>query len=716
MKKQYSLDFNKYTPVSQGNGYLFNQYDSISSFIKTNFRKDLHGILLKPIKTSNSVDFWSEDRIDFVELDTLSSEKRINALKRYNAFLYEIEKKCKILAVGTGDDDFKWASILRKVFDMDSNVVLSDGESIRLVWGWAFFNKSMYIIPFADFSDLLDPEEESTVIDSNETEDSVQEEPTLEETESNVKETIPNVETDPTPEIIETEEEVVIEEEEEEESPPTLPKEPLKAREIVPPTTNGFTQFLDAIENFGRKYWWLLLILLIILLLFLIGKCGASQVIHAAEMDPIDLDREYRDFMPDEPRARIRPIEDDQLIDDEESHNRIVADVVNIALKKKTDNFRHFAVDLKHAFPGNEFEVVYFDDETRRLQFRFPENQRDQIKQEIRSKLNTYKLLIWDEAIFEASKSFNDPSFSEPSKSWPWQTIHANQAWDISTGNTSVVVAVIDDGFDLNHIELKNKYIKPYNVVSDSRQITSGPDRKHGTHVAGIIIANGNNGKGMCGVAPGCRFMPIQAAGESGMFSMTDVIDGILYAIKNNADVINMSLGKMFPDGIPPNEQQQISDQYGKDEALFWNELFDMAEENKVTIVVAAGNQDIMVGLDPMQRSNKVIKVAATDNDKKKASFSNYFKRNPNNGSCVSAPGLNIFSTVPGNQFEMMSGTSMASPMVAGVVALMKSANKNLSNQQIMKILNETSFKTNDKKLGPVVQADKAVQRSKQAL
>jgi subtilisin family serine protease len=713
MKKQYSLDFNKYTPISQGNGYLFNQFDSISSFIKTNFRKDLHGILLKPIKTSNSVDFWSEDRTDYVELDTLSSEKRMLALERYNAFLYEIEKKSKILTVGTGDDDFKWASILRKAFDMDSNIVLSDGESIRLVWGWAFFNKSMYTIPFAEFSYLLDPEEDSAFIDSDELEDSVQAEPSFEETEPNVKETIPSVEPDPIPEITTTEEEIVMEEEV---YKPIPPIEPMKAREIVPPTSNGFTQFLDALENFGRKFWWLLLILLILLLLFLIGKCGASQVIQAAEMDPIDLDREYRDFMPDEPRSRIRPIEDDQLIDDEESHNRIVADVVNIALKKKTDNFRHFAVDLKHAFPGNDFEVVYFDDETRRLQFKFPENQRAQIKQEIRSKLNGYKLLLWDEAIFEASKSFNDPSFSEPSKSWPWETIHANQAWDISAGDTSVVVAVIDDGFDLNHFELKNKYIKPYNVVTNSRQITSGPDRKHGTHVAGIIIANGNNGKGMCGVAPGCRFMPIQAAGENGMFSMTDVIDGILYAIKNNADVINMSLGKMFPDGILPNEQQQISDQYGKDEALFWNELFDMAEENKVTIVVAAGNQDIMVGLDPMQRSNKVIKVAATDHEKKKASFSNYFKRNPNNGSCVSAPGLNIFSTTPGNQFEMMSGTSMASPMVAGVVALMKSVNKNLTNKQVMKILNETSFKTNDNKLGPVVQADKAVQRSKRGL
>lgn len=95
MKKQFSLDFNKYTPISQGNGYLFNQFDSISSFIKTNFRKDLHGILLKPIKTSNSVDFWSEDRTDYVELDTLSSEKRMLALKRYNAFLYEIEKNVR---------------------------------------------------------------------------------------------------------------------------------------------------------------------------------------------------------------------------------------------------------------------------------------------------------------------------------------------------------------------------------------------------------------------------------------------------------------------------------------------------------------------------------------------------------------------------------------------------------------------------------------------
>lgn len=711
MKKQLSLDFNKYSPISQGNGYLFNQYDSISSFIKTNFRKDLHGILLKPIKTSNSVDFWSEERTDYVELDQLSEEKRTHTLRLYNAFLYEIEKKCKVLASGTGGDDVKWAEILRKAFDMDSNIVLSDGETVRLAWGWTFFNKSLYIIPFADFSDLLEEEEATTELENLEPEVTTTEEPTMEESQPEVIETSPmseeaaiTEEAEPSEEPMETMEEPV--------ATPT-PKEPLKAREIVPPTSNGFTQFLDATENFGRKFWWLILILLILLLLFLIGKCSATQVVQASEMDPIELDREYRDFMPDQPRERIRPIEEGDLIDDEESHNRIVADVVNIALKNKTDNFQHFAVDLKHAFPEEGFEVVYFDDETRRLQFRFPENQRSKIKDEIRSKLTKYKLLIWDEAVFEASKTFNDPSFTDNSKSWPWETIHAKQAWDVSAGDTSVIVAVIDDGFDLNHIEFKNKFVKPYNVVTDSRNITSGPDRKHGTHVAGIIIANGNNGKGICGVAPGCRFMPIQAAGENGMFSMTDVIDGILYAIKNDADVINMSLGKMFPDGIPPNEQQQIIDQYGKDEALFWNELFEMAEENNVSIVIAAGNEGMMVGMDPMQRSNKVIKVAATDNDKKKTSFSNYFNRLPNDGSCVSAPGLNIFSTVPGNQFEMMSGTSMASPMVAGVVALMKSANKNLTNKQVMKILSETSLKTGDSKLGPVVQADKAVQRSK---
>jgi subtilisin family serine protease len=161
------------------------------------------------------------------------------------------------------------------------------------------------------------------------------------------------------------------------------------------------------------------------------------------------------------------------------------------------------------------------------------------------------------------------------------------------------------------------------------------------------------------------------------------------------------------------SQQENMIGQFGKDEAEFWNELFLMADENNVTIVTAAGNQNIIVGLDPMSRSSRSIKVAATDNSKQKAFFSNYFSFNLNNGSCLSAPGSNIYSSAPNGGFIYESGTSMASPLVAGIVALMKSVNKNISNKNIMRILHETGVKTNGSKIGAFVQADKAVLRAK---
>ncbi len=723
MKKQYSLNFNQYTPVSKGSGYLFMQYEAIASFLRTNFKAHFHDVLLKPIKRENAVDFWSEDHKSYQEIEQLAPEQRTEILQKYNALIYEVEQRCKMLAAGTGQDDFSWASILRKVFDMDSNILLSDGQDLRIIWGWSFLNKSSYSLPLAAFAHLLETNE-------------AEEEPIVAEEVQDDHEN--NLETQPEIEDLATEPEVVeespIPEEQIEELPahdnqeqmhiqehlsdPEEPAEPLKdegqKRTPPPRSGNAFTQFLDACERFGRKYWWLICLLLLLFLLFLLKDCSSPNDNKlASEMDPVEVEKIYNEIMPEHPRARKEPIQEEDLINDEESRARIVGNVVNIALKKKSDNFRNFAVDLKQAFPEQNYEVVYFDDQTRRLQFQFPEEKRADIKAQIKSKLSHYKILIWDEAIFETSRTFNDPLFSDRSASWPISLTKTDKAWETTTGDTSVIVAVIDDGFDLNHPELKGKVYKPYNVVTDNKQITSGPDRKHGTHVAGIIGAKNNNGKGICGIAPGCRLMPIQAAGQDGMFTMTDVIDGVLYAIKNNADVINMSLGKMFPEGIPPQQQEEIANQYGKDEAKFWNELYQMAEENNVTIVIAAGNQDFRVGMDPMQRSQKVIKVAATDFEMKKANFSNFFSRNLRNGSCVSAPGVNIMSSIPSNQYEMMSGTSMASPIVAGVVALMKSVNPRLTNQQVFKILQETSLKNVDRKLGAFVQSNLAVAKAR---
>ena len=717
MKKQYSLNFNQYTPVSKGGGYLFMQYEAIASFLRTNFKTHLHQVLLKPIKRENAVDFWSDDHKIYQEIETLDPGLRKEILQKYNAIVYEVEQRCKILATGSGQDDFSWASILRKVFDMDSNIILSDGQDLRIIWGWSFLNKSSYSLPLSAFAHLLEPEatedEITDAIDDHENIIEVQPENDALDSESEV-----NGETSSSKDQIDdfppndNEEHMDIQEQEEQEEPDQYRSQ---KRTPPPPTGNAFTQFLDACERFGRKYWWLLLILLFLILLFLLKDCSQNGIKLAAEMDPVEVEKIYNEIMPENPRARKEPIKEEDLINDEDSRARIVGNVVNLALKKKTDNFRNFAVDLKQAFPEANYEVVYFDDQTRRLQFQFPEDKRTEIKAQIKSKLSQYKILIWDEAIFETSRTFNDPLFNDRSASWPILLTKTDKAWETTTGDTSVIVAVIDDGFDLNHPELKGKVYKPYNVVTDNTQITSGPDRKHGTHVAGIIGAKNNNGKGICGIAPGCRLMPIQAAGQDGMFSMTDVIDGVLYAIKNNADVINMSLGKMFPEGIPPQQQEEIANQYGKDEAQFWNELYQMADENNVTIVIAAGNQDFRVGMDPMQRSQKVIKVAATDFDMKKANFSNFFSRNLRNGSCVSAPGVNILSTIPSNQYEMMSGTSMASPIVAGVVALMKSVNPRLTNQQVFKILQETSIKNIDRKLGAFVQTNTAVAKAQSA-
>jgi len=130
-----------------------------------------------------------------------------------------------------------------------------------------------------------------------------------------------------------------------------------------------------------------------------------------------------------------------------------------------------------------------------------------------------------------------------------------------------------------------------------------------------------------------------------------------------------------------------------------------MANDSNITIVFCAGNCEVLIGLDAMKRYDNIITVSATDINDTKASFTNYGER-----STVSAPGVNIWSCKPGGDFTMMDGTSMSSPIVAGVVALMKSVNPKLTNKEIIKILEETGKDLNPNyNIGPLVQVDKAL-------
>lgn len=257
------------------------------------------------------------------------------------------------------------------------------------------------------------------------------------------------------------------------------------------------------------------------------------------------------------------------------------------------------------------------------------------------------------------------------------------------------MVAIIDDGFDLDHPELQGRAYKPFNAVNHTSNITPSPGG-HGTHVASTAIGNADNGTGIAGIAPKCRFMPIQVGDSRGNMSSSAIIDGVLYAIANGADVVNMSLGMYFGPNVqymPPYLQNNIRNFYFKQEEQMWNQIFNMARQNDVTFVLAGGNENILIGIDPMSRSNATIKVSAIGEGRGKASFSNY-----GDLSTVSAPGVHIYNAVPGNSYTFMNGTSMAAPIVTGGCALLKSYDKSLSTSEMTNILRATG----NTSIGPV--------------
>jgi len=227
--------------------------------------------------------------------------------------------------------------------------------------------------------------------------------------------------------------------------------------------------------------------------------------------------------------------------------------------------------------------------------------------------------------------------------------IDAETAWNITTGN-SVKVAVLDTGIDQAHPDLSSKIDFNQNFTDSS---TIDDIYGHGTHVSGIIAAITNNNAGVAGVCPTCRLLNGKVLNDSGSGAYSWIANGIIWATENNAKVINMSLG-------------------GSTKSTTLENAVNYAWSHGVGVVAAAGNSANPSKTYPGAYTN-VIAVAATNNLDQKASFSSY-------GSWVSvaAPGENIYSTFPTHPYTINkslgydygSGTSMATPMAAGVAAL----------------------------------------------
>ncbi|MEO5357990.1 MAG: S8 family serine peptidase [Nitrospirae bacterium YQR-1] len=321
----------------------------------------------------------------------------------------------------------------------------------------------------------------------------------------------------------------------------------------------------------------------------------------------------------------------------------------------------------------------------------------------------------------------NDPGFKEgQEKSWEFADIKAYEAWDITKGSQGIVIAIIDAGFDLKHTEFHDKITNPIDFITGSNEIpvirnAKNEPETHGTHVSGIAGALADNGAGVSGICPNCKLMPINIAQSNGLISSVAIKYGIYHAIKKGVSVINISLGSIVDDALKGGtvaqkietavKISQTSSYQGEMDIM--NYIYKYAAEKGVVIVTAAGNDNMPIKVDTGKQSPDAIVVTASDQSDVKAPFSNFGDLNS-----ISAPGVKIYNSVLDNKYDALSGTSMASPIVAGAVALIKSVNKNLTTAQIREILIKTgkplSNSADPEYVGPLIQLDAALKEAQQ--
>lgn len=452
-----------------------------------------------------------------------------------------------------------------------------------------------------------------------------------------------------------------------------------------------------------------------ILLLLLLALMFFTKGCHG----PISFVNPFYNPLPAVPT--VLPVYDDHVGESADGISIIALDRLNVYLdqKGKSRTMLKWARAFKRAYPGKEYEITYYDKELDILQIMVPSSEREMIKTSLPGQLPEFSFEVYDESVYGFDSQMSDPMMNDPSASWYFNPIDAEGAWEISTGNPDVVIAVVDNGFDASHPEFKDRIYKTHNILTHKSSVfpicTGNGIDGHGTHVAATVAGNCNNGLGLTGIAPECRLMLVQVGADSKTraLSATAIIDGVKYAIKNGADVINVSLGQpasYYEKSLPEYRQlNHIQNSYRQAEAI-WSKLVDMADARKCVLVLAAGNDAVISGIDPWKRNNSTIIVSALDQSLNKASFSNYgvFPQLGREYSTVSAPGVAIFSAIPNDSYDYCNGTSMACPIVSGSVALLKCLDRSLSTLQIINLLKETGVNVGDD-IGPMINIGKAM-------
>ncbi len=302
--------------------------------------------------------------------------------------------------------------------------------------------------------------------------------------------------------------------------------------------------------------------------------------------------------------------------------------------------------------------------------------------------------------ITESQFTPNDPNFS--SHQYPLRNtgvqppadpgtadadLSMEAAWDHTTGDSSIILAIIDTGIDVDHPDLddriwynidestdgidldSNGYVSDFrgwNFYNNSNNIDD--DHSHGSHCAGIAAAESDNGVGIAGMDWNCQIMVLKALGASGSGSALGVSRAMTYAVDNGAHIISMSLGSMSPSSL-----EQEAAEYA------WN--------NNVTIFAAMGNDDVG---DPHYPAAfpEIIAVGGTDSDDNRAHpFCGSPGSNYGDYIDICAPGNWVWSTVPNGSYGYKCGTSMATPHAAGLGSLIKSLRPNYTPAEIRALM-----------------------------
>jgi subtilisin family serine protease len=257
----------------------------------------------------------------------------------------------------------------------------------------------------------------------------------------------------------------------------------------------------------------------------------------------------------------------------------------------------------------------------------------------------------------------NDPYLTNGYE-WHISKIQAAQGWDFATGNSSTVVAIVDTGVAASHPDLAGKVLAGYNFYANNTDTSD--DYGHGTAVAGAAAAQGNNGVGVVGVAWNASILPVKISDPTGYATYSNMAKALTYAVDHGARVINISF-------------------YGSSSSSTLQNAANYVWNHNGVIFACAGNAGTSSPQYPAACST-VVAVTNTNSSDAISSSSSY-------GSWVtlSAPGTAIWTTNRDGSYGGWSGTSFASPVAAGVAALLVAQNPQITNSQIVNVLKQNS-------------------------